>query len=140
MERDLVKMPKPKKTKPIKTTAGEALMCANNGQTAGQHSLSTSRPTSQTGMMKGILQHYRIDNEKGYEPGNIRLVKRVINSRNRRSNIKIEYKGANMSSPSLENDMSRTCPAAHSIGTSETESLHRTDHGGIPVKNPYLTS
>ena len=35
----------------------------------------------------------RIDNEKGYEPGNIRLVKRVINSRNRRSNIKIEYKG-----------------------------------------------
>jgi hypothetical protein len=35
----------------------------------------------------------RIDNNKGYEPGNCRWVTRIVNSRNRRSNKWVEFKG-----------------------------------------------
>ncbi len=39
------------------------------------------------------LEIDRIDNDKGYEPGNIRWATRSENDRNRRSNVWVEYKG-----------------------------------------------
>lgn len=35
----------------------------------------------------------REDNSRGYEPGNIRLVERIVNGNNRRTNRFVEYKG-----------------------------------------------
>lgn len=42
------------------------------------------------------LELDRIDNEGGYEPGNVRIVPRTINARNRRTNSFIEYNGERM--------------------------------------------
>lgn len=38
----------------------------------------------------------RIDNDKGYEPGNVRWTTSPVQARNRRSNIVIEYNGESM--------------------------------------------
>lgn len=38
----------------------------------------------------------RIDNELGYFPGNLRLVERKVNARNRRANTFVEFKGEKM--------------------------------------------
>lgn len=35
----------------------------------------------------------RIDNARGYEPGNVRWTTRTVNSRNRRSSVWVEYRG-----------------------------------------------
>lgn len=52
----------------------------------------------------------RIDNDRGYEPGNLRLVSRGENSNNRRSTVYLKFRGEELT---FSEFWSRFCPDWH---------------------------
>lgn len=81
----------------------------------------------------------RIDNDKGYEPGNLRIVSRSENTRNRRSTAWIEIKGERISIPEFRERFCKGWRSCNSIthhlskGRSgdEIAAIYRRTHGGI---------
>ena len=60
------------------------------------------------------LDFDRIDNEGHYCPGNVRLVERKVNARNRRTNTFLEYQGERVTISEL---WERFCPEWRSINS-----------------------
>lgn len=58
--------------------------------------------------VKRGLQIDRIDNDKGYEPGNLRLIPAADNSKNRRTTIFLEHEGVRYTAKEFR---ARFCPA-----------------------------
>lgn len=70
----------------------------------------------------------RIDNDRGYEPGNVRWVERKTNDRNRRSNVRLTYGGETLA-------LAEWCER---LGLSRSTVQKRLD-GGWTVENALGT-
>lgn len=81
----------------------------------------------------------REDNLRGYEPGNLRMVERKVNCRNRRSNVLLECFGERLTLPEIRERFTPLWRSLNSLQhhidrgftVEEVVARYRRTHGGV---------